>query len=256
VSKSDPIKKLNELLTSSAFSRQNAERVARVCYDASRLVYERQKRSGKSSLKTKEVSNALLLAETLHASAFRFVVEGPLVQLFGQECSEETALEYFDKHVMGKVTDKYGRTVIIDEDGMKSLYKDPASGGHIDTPENYEEVRGKRLPWVRHTIEHSDAVYMEEEPIGRSGIRRKYFYTAIVTFRLKEQEHASYYVVLVREGKNQALKMVTAFSMFERDGFLHTIAISQRYIEQNRRVTDKNPPPGPEHQIAVAKIAG
>jgi hypothetical protein len=253
---SDPIKELSALLTSSVFSRQNAEKVARVCYDAARLVYERQKRSGKSALKTKEVSNALLLAETLHASAFRFVAEGALLQLFGEDCSEETAIEYFEKSVMGNVTDKYGRNVVIDEDGVKSLYKERTSGAHIVSLENYEEVRGKRLPWIRHTIENSDAVYVEEEPIGRSGIRRKYFYTAIVTFHIKEHEYTSYYVVLAREGKNQVLKMVTAFSMFERNGFLHTIAVSQRYVQQNRRVADKNPPPGQEHQIPIAKIVG
>ena len=244
VAQNDPIKELNALLTSSLFSRQNAEKVARVCYDASRLVYERQKRSGKSILKTKEVSNALLLAETLHASAFRFVALGPLIQLFGHDCSEQTAVQYFGERVMGEVVDKYGRKVIIDEDGMKSLYKDSTSGGHVVAPENYEEVRGKRLPWIRHTIENSDAVYVEEELIGRVGIRRKYFYTAIVTFLHKQKEFTSYYVVLVRKGKNQALKMVTAFSMFERDGFLHTIASSQRYVEQNTTVIEANP--GPE----------
>lgn len=254
VAGNDPIKQLNALLTSSLFSRQNAEKVARVCYDAAMLVYERQKRTGKSALKTKEISNALLLAETLHASAFRFVAEGALRQLFGQDCSEKTAVEYFGKYVMGTVTDKYGRNVIIDEDGMKSLYKDPTSGGHIVAAENYEEVRGKRLPWIRHTIENSDAVYVEQESIGRSGVRRQYFYTAIVTIRHKQQEYTSYYVVLVREGKNQVLKMVTAFSMFDRDGFLHTIAISQRYVQHNRRVIDGNPQPEQEHQIRVAKI--
>ena len=253
MSASDPIKELNDLLTSSRFSCQNAEKVARVCYDAARLVYERQKRTGKSALKTKEVSNALLLAETLHASAFRFVAEGALLRLFGKECSETIAVEYFGKCVMGEVSDKYGRSVTIDEDRMKSLYKDPASGDHSVASENYEEVRGKRLPWIRHTIQNSDAVYVEEEQIGRSGIRRKYFHTAIVTLRHKQQEQTSYYVVVVREGKNQALRMVTAFSMFEREGFLHTIAVSQRYVQQNRRLTDRNPPPEQQHQIAVAK---
>jgi hypothetical protein len=250
----DPLKELHALLASPLFSRQNAEKVARVCYDAARLVYERQKRSGKKDLKTKEVSNALLLAETLHAGAFRFVAAGALIQLFGKDCSEQTAIEYFDEHVMGEVSDRYGRKVIIDEDGMKSLYKDPASGGHVVARENYEEVRGKRLPWIRHTIENSDAVYVEEALLGRSGIRRQYFYTAIVTLRYKGQEQTSYYVVLVREGKNQILRMVTAFSMFERDGFLHAIAVSERYVQRNRRVTDKNLVPEQEHQIPVAKI--
>lgn len=239
-----PINGLNALLTSSIFSRQNAEKVARVCYDAARLVYERQKQMGKSQLKTREVSDALLLAETLHSSAFRFVAEGLLAHLFGSSCDEQKALDYFCQCVMGTVTDKYGRKVEIDEDGMRSLYKDPVSGTHDMAPENYEEVRGKRLPWIRHTLEKSDAVYVEDEPVGRTGIRRKYLYTAIATIPLQRQpEQTSYYVVVVREGKNQLLRMVTAFSMFDRSGFLHAIAMSRRYVLQNRRVGDKNPQP-------------
>ena len=118
-------------------------------------------------------------------------------------------------------------------------------------------MRGKRLPWIRHTLEKSDAVYVEEESIGRSGVRRKFFYTAIVTIKLKnEPEQTSYYVVIVREGKNQNLRMVTAFSMFERDGFLHSIAVSRRHVKQNRRVGDVNPESKPGHQIPIAKDDG
>lgn len=232
----DPVEKLNALLKSSTFSRQNAEKVARVCYDAARLVHERQKALGKSELKTKEISTALTLAETLHSNAFRFVAEGALAHLFGGDCDENTALDYFAQSVIGTATDKFGRKIEIDEDGMKSLYKDPASGAHEVESGNYEEVRGKRLPWIRHTLENSECVYVEEEPIGRTGgVRRKYLYTAIVTIRLKNQpEQTSYYVVIVREGRNQILRMVTAFSMFDRDGLLHAIAMSRRYVKHNR----------------------
>ncbi len=236
-----PINDLHALLTSSMFSRQNAEKVARVCHDAARLVYERQKQMGKNQLKTREISESLLLAETLHSSAFRFVAEGSLAHLFGSSCDEAKAVDYFGRCVIGTVTDKFGRNVVIDEDGMRSLYKDPLSGAHAIAPENYEEVRGKRLPWIRHTLETSDAVYLEEELIGRTWVRKKYLYTAIVTTPLQRQpEQTSYYVVVVREGKNQILSMATAFSMFDRNGFLHAIAMAHRYVLQNRRVGDKN----------------
>jgi hypothetical protein len=127
------------------------------------------------------------------------------------------------------------RTSLDAHDSVLSLYKDPESGRHKMSKENYEEVRGKRLPWVRYTIENSDAVYIEEELIGRSGVRRKFFYTAIVTYRHKGEEHTSYYVVLAREdGKSGIIRMVTAFPMFERDGFLHAIAMCKRYVVENR----------------------
>jgi len=234
MSNSDPIKDLNALLTSAAFSRQNAEKVARVCHDAAKLVYERQKQTGKSQLKTKEISAALALAESVHLSAYRFVAEGPLVQLFGGNCDEARAWDYYTNHVLGPVTDKYGRTVVIDDDGIKSLYKDRESGMHNVASENYEEVRGKRLPWIRHTIENSAGVYVVEESLGRAGIRRTFLYTATVTIRLQQQqEQTSYYVVAVREGKNDVLRFVTAYSMFNRDGFLHAIAMSKRYVPKH-----------------------
>ena len=238
---SNPIKELNNLLNSNIFSRQNAEKVARVCYDAAKLVYERQKQMHKAELKPKEISAALLLAETIHSAAFRFIAEGDLAQLFG-ECSEETAIEYFEKHVMGEVTDKYGRKLTIDEDGMKSLYKEPASGDHIIASCNYEEVRGKRLPWIRHTLKNSTAIYVVEETMGRSGIRRTFLYTATVSIRLQnQQEQTSYYVVVIRETKNQILRMVTAYSMFDRGSFLHAIALSRGYVPQNKQLGERIP---------------
>jgi hypothetical protein len=229
----DPIKELNSLLTSKAFSRQNAEKVARVCYDAARLVYERQKQLKKLELKAKDVSAVLVLADTLQTRAFRFVAEGNLTELFGG-CDEKTALDYFEKRVMGTVTDKFGRHVVIDEDGMRSLYKDPETGAHEIESDHYEEVRGKRLPWIKHCLENSGSVYLVEESLGKAGIRRTYLYTATATIKLHGGvEQTSYYVVIVREGKLGRLRFITAFSMFEREGFLHTIAMGRPYVKQS-----------------------
>src|SRR5713226_8598263 len=149
-------------LMASLLSPKNAERLTRVFYDAAKIVFERQKRLNKPQLKMKEVSSALVLAETLHSQAFRFEATGVLAENFG-EFSEASALEYYEKKVMGSVQDKHGRTITIDEDGMKSLYKDPTSGKHHVTPENYEEGRGKGLPWIRYTLQSSSAIYVSEE---------------------------------------------------------------------------------------------
>jgi hypothetical protein len=228
----DPIKDLNALLTSKNFSHQTAERVARVCLDAARLAYERLKQMKKTDLKAKEMSAIVVLAETLQSSPFRFVAEGVLAELFGQECDENTAVSYFIEKVLGPVTDKYGRKIEIDEDGLRSLYKDPDTGWHEQTSENYEEVRGKRLPWIRYTLQNSSAVYVVEELVGRSGVRRKFLYTATVTIKLQAGEKTSYYLVVVKEGKNDLLRLVTAYSMFERSGFLHAIAMGRLYTTQ------------------------
>jgi hypothetical protein len=228
----DPINELHTLLTSNNFSRQNAEKVARVCLDAARLVYERQKQLKKSELKAKEVSAALGLAETLQSGTYRFIAVGHLAELFGGHCDEARALAFYESDVIGSVLDIHGRKIEIDEDGMQSLYKDPDTGSHTVTPENYEEVRGKRLPWIRHTLQNSPAIYVVEELLGKSGVRRTFLYTATVTIKLHEGEQTSYYVVVVREGKNNLLRLVTAYSMFKRSGLLRAIALGRLYVHK------------------------
>jgi len=221
------IDQLKRFLGWGFLSRPNAERIARVFCDAAKIVYERQKRMNKPQLKIKEVSSALTLAETLHSDAFRFVAEGVLAENFGK-CPEAEALRYYETRVMGDVKDGHGRTILIDEDGMASLYKEPESGRHVMASANYEEGRGKRLPWIRHTLEKSNAVYVIEETV--QGIfRRTYLYSAIVSIPLEPKPQTSYYVVVVREGKNHSLKFVTAYSMFKRNRFLTIIALSGRY---------------------------
>jgi hypothetical protein len=225
----DPIRQLRKLLESGLLSRKNAERIARVFYDATKIVYERQKRLNKPELKMKEISSALVLAETLHSQAFRFEAKDALAENFGGEFSEASALEYFDRKVIGQVKDKYGRTIVIDEDAMKSLYKDPVSGKHVVATENYEQVRGKRLPWIRFTLANSEAIYSAEEFVGGS-FRRTFLYTAIVSIPLDPKPQVSYYVVPVREGKNNNLRMVTAYSLFQRNKYLSMLSLSRMYV--------------------------
>jgi hypothetical protein len=178
------------------------------------------------------MSAIIVLAETLQSSPFRFIAEGVLAELFGKNCDEDTAVSYFAEKVMGSVTDKYGRKIEIGDDGLRSLYKDPETGCHDMSSENYEEVRGKRLPWIRHTIQNSPAVYVVEELVGKSGVRRTFLYTATVTINHHGGEQASYYLVVVREGGNGLLRLITAYSMLERKGLLHAIAMGRLYDAQ------------------------
>jgi len=217
------------LLKSSLLSKKNRERCARVFYDAIKIVFVRQEKLKKPELKPKEISSAMVLADTLHTQAFRFTATGELAENFGGDFSEEQAWDYFDKKVHGEVRDIYGRKITIDNDVIKSLYKDPATGAHEVLTENYEQGRGKRLPWVRHTLKNSPAIYMSEELIGGM-FRRTFLYTAIATIPLKEQKsEIQYYVIPVREDKNKNLRMITAYSMSKRNRFLAIIALSKLY---------------------------
>lgn len=210
-------------------SKNNAERLTRVFCDAAKIVHQRQKCLNKSQLKMKEISSALTLAESLHSQCFRFEATGELAENFG-EITEDRALKYYEEKVMGEVKDVWGRTIIIDEDGMRSLYKEAGTGKHVVAPENYEEGRGKRLPWIRYALQKSDAVYLSEEKV-QGAFRRTYLYTATVSIPLNPKPQVSYYVVVVREGKNALLRLVTAYSMFNRNKFLTIIALCSRFCK-------------------------
>ncbi len=121
----NPVEQLTRLLESGLLSDKNSERIARVFCDATKIVYERQKRLNKPILKMKQVSSALLLAETLHSQAFRFEATGTLAENFGK-FSEASALAYYETKVMGSAQDKHGRA-------LSSLTK-TASGLYTKTP--------------------------------------------------------------------------------------------------------------------------
>jgi hypothetical protein len=222
----DPIKRLNDLLSDRRLlTKPNSERTARIFFDAAKIILCRQKELGKPSLKMKEIAAALVLVESFHSSAFRFEATGELAANFGQ-CPLDKALDYYEKCVMGEEIDHYGRKIKLDEDGIKSLYKDKITGKHIVSDENYEEVRGKRLPWIRHVLKNSKGIFEKEETI-HGVFRRTFLYTAIVSIPIEPKPQVSYYVVVVHEGGNKELKLVTAYSMFNVNRFLKVIAVAR-----------------------------
>jgi hypothetical protein len=222
----DLINRLNELLVHpKLLTRGNADRTARIFYDAAKIIHYRQKFLNKTQLKMKELAGALVLAEAFHSNAYRFEASGPLARNF-RECPQEKALDCFEKEVMGEVVDMCGRKIRIDEDAMKSLYKEKLTGRHVIADENYEEVRGKRLPWIRPILENSKAIFVKEEKVY-GAFRRSFLYTAIASIPLEPKPQVSYYVVVVAEGGNKELKMVTAYGMFECNKFLRVIALAK-----------------------------
>jgi hypothetical protein len=209
---------LLKLIQSGLIHKGNTERVIRVFYDAAKVVYHRQQRLKKSQLKMTEIASTLVLVEFHHSMAFRFSVEGGLAANL-KSCPEELAIKYYETEVMGELADSFGRRILIDEHGMKSLYKEPNTGKHIVDSENYEEFRGKRLPWIRHTVANSRAVYCVEEVV-KGRFRRTYLYTAIPSIPIGSRNVISYFLVVISEDKNGNLRLVTAFDVFKYNRFL------------------------------------
>jgi hypothetical protein len=223
---SDKLKKLMDAL----LSPKNAERLTQVFYDAAKIVYERQKRLKKPQLKMKEVSSALVLADIVQSQSYHCEAVGKLAENFGPVFAEATALDYYEQKVIGQVQDIHGRTISIDEQGMKSLYKDPVSGEHQVSSENYEQVRGKRLAWIHPTLKNSNAIYVSEEMVDGT-FRRTFLYTAIVSIPLDPKPAVEYYVVVVREDKNGNLRFVTQYSMVKKNRFLQIISLCYLYAK-------------------------
>jgi hypothetical protein len=219
----DDLGRLIEVISDhKLLTKQNAERVCRVFYDAAKVVYYRQNLWQKTQLKMKEIAGALVLVESFHSNAYRFDAIGELAGLFGQ-CPEAKALDYYEHHVMGEIEDACGRKIKIDEDGIRSLYKEKYTGRHIEESQNYEEVRGKRLPWIRHVLKNSKGIFEKEEKVFGS-FRRTFLYTAVVSIPIEPKPQVSYYVVIVREIGNKELKLVTAYNINILNRLLKAIA--------------------------------
>jgi len=227
----EPTKQLERLLFGSPLlSKKNKDRCVRVFYDATKIVLVRQGKLKKAELKPKEISSAMVLADTLYSQPFQFNAIDELAENFGGDFPEEKAWDYFDKKVLGEVQDIYGRKIVIGNDVIKSLYKDPETGAHEILSENYEQGRGKRLPWVRHTLGNSGAIYVAEEQI-KGTFRRTFLYSAIATIPLKAAKpDIQYYIIPVREDKNKNLRMITAYSMSKRNRFISIIALCKPYV--------------------------
>lgn len=214
-------KKLFVLLDSGVLEKGNHERCVRIFYDVAKVVHYRQERLHKPQLKMKEIASALTLVEFFHSSTYRFEATGDLACNFGP-CPEGQAVEYFEHSVMGAVVDSFGTKVAIEESGLRSLYKERYTGRHLIAPENYEPVRGKRLPWIHHVLKHSKSVYRVDE-IVHGKFRRTFLYTAISSIPLLPKPDVSYFMVVVSEDPNGNLRFVTAYHVPSHNRFLSRI---------------------------------
>ncbi len=208
-------------LLSRALEKGNHERCVRIFYDVAKIVHYRQQRLNKPQLIMKEITSALVLADFYHTYTYRFEASGELASNFGH-FSEERAVEYFEHFVLGSLTDCYGRMIRIEDSGLRSIYKEKYSGKHILAPENYEAVRGKRLPWIRHVLKNSKSIYQVDELVGGK-FRRTYLYTSIASVPVKGTIDLAYFIVIVSEDSNGNLWFVTAYHIQSHNRFLSRI---------------------------------
>lgn len=205
----------------------NQRLVADVFYDAVKLIHYKQERMAKPQLRKKEFINALLLVH-YHYSNKLYVQVGELFNselatFIGKTPTEKEALDYYQNQVMGTVEDKLGRKVTIDENGMKSIYKDN-EGEHTIEEKYFNVPRAKRLPWIRYVIQNTSDIYWREDKhwinhyyIGHFALPKK-----AETGSTSDPAYTQNYMCVVRE-QNGKFTFVSAYTLSNHNRLLKTI---------------------------------
>jgi len=207
---------------------ENAQTISHIFYDVFKISYyvlERKKAGVKQAafpakLKRKEVTRLVKLIDYHHSHDKTYIADHTLTQCFGPNFTEDDALKFFENYVEGDITDRFGRGIHIDlEDGVKFMYKDYARNVHEMKSEYYLAHRGKRLPWIRHTVQNSTNIYTRID-----GVQREVMYLNKYDIPDYSQEsNKCYWAVIVK--KNRKDKIVpynfrTAFPILKYNRLL------------------------------------
>lgn len=132
------------------------------------------------------------------------------------------AVNFFDRYVEGEVQDKAGRRMTIDaEDGLRFMYKEQGTARHVVDPRNYQPHRGKRLPWIKHTITHTVNVYTRADSDDR-----ELMYVHKYRIAPNMGGHLHYWVVIAKKNKRDRespYKFKTAFPVFKYNSLLRRL---------------------------------
>ena len=219
---------------------ENAQNICHIFYDVFKITYyalERKKTGLKKApqgpvvLKRKEVTRLVKLIDYHHSQDKTYTADHELTQCFGPNFTESDALKFFDKYVEGDTSDKFGRPIHIDlEDGIKFMYKDYKTNRHEMKSEFYLPHRGKRLPWIRHTIHNSKNIYTRID-----GAQREIMYICKYELPVYDKEGSKcYWVVIVKKNKNDKISSYnfrTAFPIFKYNRLLKRVERYQPVID-------------------------
>lgn len=174
-----------------------------------------------------DIAELLTLVYTYYSREIEYVSNYELSQGFIWNFTESEALQFFKGCVVGNCKDKLGQTVHIDyENGMRFMYKESTiEGKHIVAPENYVPARGKKVPWIRHTIIETKNIFKR---ISQAYL--EVIYINKYNILLKNNEKAEgYWIVVAKKRKKDTvgpLHFKTAFPIFEQTDLLR---ILERY---------------------------
>ena len=207
--------------------------ICHIFYDVFKVAYYaiKRKKAGLKkrspypvTLKRKDVTRIVKLVDYFHRNDKQFEAEHDLRQCFGYNFTESDACRFFEEFVEGQTKDRFGKDIYVDlENGIKFMYKDYSLGQHTRALEYYLPHRGKRLPWIRHTIRNSSNLYSRR---GGQDIELMYICKYNLPFVPEEEKRKCYWVVIVKKhakDKTSPYRFKTAFPIFRYNDLLRRI---------------------------------
>ena len=140
--------------------------------------------------------------------------KSPLKECFSKS-SEDDALDYFDKNLSKKeISDTYGEKIFISPESYPFMYKEDATGKHIFDSKNYEEERGKRLPYIPMVICSSKCIFERPYRYDKTGciFDRMYLHSFREKYSGTDENIVFMAVIVLRDRKkNKPTTFKTAF---------------------------------------------
>jgi len=212
--------KIGKLLArfSRLISEQNIRKASQIFYDALKFMYYRLRSKAEQTsrpiqtvaLKEKEITGFFCIVDFLHNNIETVEVQGQLQSLLGGRLVEDDYWRYFEEFVEGQVTDRVGRLIKIDVTSIGFMYKD-AYGEHTVRSDFFQPSRGKRLPWIKKTLQESTCIFRK---VGE--IKETFIY--VMCYQIKHGGGTSIenFVVIVsrnKKAKNAPYEFKTAYSI-------------------------------------------
>lgn len=222
-------KRFNRLF--KRFDEENIEAITLVFYDFIKIAYYHlQKKLQKNPqnthpliLKDTDVTKLLKIIHYFHTHNETHKADTyELKQCFGN-FTEDDAKKFFLGCVLGDTKDLFGREIHISKDSIQFMYKDENEKHNIKS-ESYKSIRGKRLPWIRHTIKNSTNIYTR---IDKKSYREIMYINKYKIEVPDKQWREGYWVVIVKKRKKDKMspyQFKTAFSVTKYNSLLSRLA--------------------------------
>ncbi|MDD4980135.1 MAG: hypothetical protein PHC54_02525 [Candidatus Omnitrophica bacterium] len=224
------------------FSDPTRDILSKIFYKAMKVVYFKFKRKkdiweAKLIRKNKplrdfyplsktDISNSIYLVDHYLSNLYIIPPECDPLSKFGHFPYDD-AIKFYEEYVEGSVKDIYGREIVLDENGLNSLFDhDPDLN-----PKNYSESRGKRLPWIIPTLRNSKGIYEFTE---RSWTTYYYISALNVPYKDKATGEVSkvmhYFFIVIRKEAGKPLTLITAYHFDKELMFLKFLEPAHPFI--------------------------